>query len=72
MTELLSENALWLGALGAIASIIALFTPLLKKKSESSNVTAKNGGVAAGGDMKGVIITMNKPDPEKKPSDIDT
>lgn len=72
MIEWLTENALWLGALGAIAAIIALFTPLLKKKSEGGDkVTAKNGGVAAGGDMKGVTITTNNPEPKKQPSDID-
>lgn len=71
MIEWLSENALWLGGLGAIAAIIALFTPFLKKKPEGNKVTAKNGSVAVGGDMKGVTITTNNPEPKKQPSDSD-
>jgi len=71
MIEWLTENALWIGALGAIATVIMLFTPLFKKKPEKSKVTAKNGGVAAGGDMKGVTITTNTSESRKQPIDTD-
>lgn len=72
MIEWLTVNAIWLGALGAIAAVIALFTQFLnKKESRNSNVTAENGGVASGGDMKGVTVTTNSSRKKKQPGDID-
>ena len=71
MIEWLTDNAVWIGAVGAIAAVIALFTPLFKKSSERIKVTAKNGSVAIGGNNKGGTITTNKPTSEKQPSDID-
>ena len=63
MIQWLSENANWLGALGAFAAIIALLLPLLKRNSAAGNtVTATGGSVAAGRDMENVSITTNKSD----------
>ena len=57
----LSDNAIWLGSLGAIAGVIALFLPLLKRDSTGgSKVTAKNGSVAAGGNIENSTVTTNK------------
>lgn len=60
MIEWLIDNSPWIGALGSIATILALFIPwLIKNKSKREKVVAKNGGVAAGGNMEGNTIITN-------------
>ena len=72
MIEWLTDNAIWLGAIAAIATVIALFTPLFKRdKLGRNSVSAKQGSVASGRDMKNVTITTHVPEPKRQPTDTD-
>ena len=64
MIEWLTENLPLLSALGAIATVIMLFTSFFKKKPVKNKVTAKNGGVASGGGISKSTITTNAPAPK--------
>lgn len=74
MIEWLSENATWLGAVGAIAAIVALFRSLLSRKRStkdspvSVSVTASGGSVATGGNITNSTLSVGSARPSPSES----